>query len=210
MVNIKLALAFAIAIATTMHSEAKDVRSIKYRDRTILFSPEKIKRQIIRRGLIDNTGAPAKGRLDAKYLIIYYSAHWCGGCRGFTPKLAEFYRKYHDKYDFEIVFCSNDRSQEQMLEYIREFKMPWPSLARLKGNFYIKMYGARRFLQNGSIKLGIPKLVLINMKNGKCYGSPLFGEAENLRAPQVLDRFKKELAITDSEIQNNPPQNNSK
>jgi thiol-disulfide isomerase/thioredoxin len=208
--TIKLALTafFTIAAAFGAQSETdetkiavKDIRSIKYKNRTITLSPEKLKRQIERCGLIDHTGAATKGRLDAKYLLIYFSAHWCGGCRGFTPKLAEFYRKYHDKYDFEIVFCSSDHSQEQMLEYIREFKMPWPCLARQKGNFYIKIYGARSFIPNGTFHMGIPKLMVMNMANGKCYGVPLFGEAENLRAKQTLKRFKKELGITDSKIQ---------
>ena len=31
--------------------------------------------------------------LDGKVVGIYFSAHWCPPCRGFTPKLAEWYTK---------------------------------------------------------------------------------------------------------------------
>ena len=28
-----------------------------------------------------------------KYVAVYFSAHWCPPCRGFTPKLSEWYTK---------------------------------------------------------------------------------------------------------------------
>lgn len=29
---------------------------------------------------------------DAEVVGIYFSAHWCGPCRGFTPRLVETYK----------------------------------------------------------------------------------------------------------------------
>ena len=55
---------------------------------------------------------------------IYFSAHWCPPCRGFTPQLVEFYKKFNkDKKRFEIVFVSNDKDEESWKEYFSE--MPW-------------------------------------------------------------------------------------
>jgi len=34
-------------------------------------------------------GDVAAASLDSKYLMIYFSAHWCGPCRGFTPELTK-------------------------------------------------------------------------------------------------------------------------
>ena len=43
---------------------------------------------------------------------LYFSAHWCPPCRGFTPQLAKFYDEgLKDK--MEIVFCSSDKGQAQ-------------------------------------------------------------------------------------------------
>ena len=57
---------------------------------------------------------------------IYFSAHWCPPCRGFTPKLAEWYTKFRktDKgKNFEVVFASSDRDEESFNEYYAT--MPW-------------------------------------------------------------------------------------
>ena len=38
---------------------------------------------------------------------IYFSAHWCPPCRGFTPKLAEWYTANAEKlHEVEVVFAS--------------------------------------------------------------------------------------------------------
>jgi nucleoredoxin len=63
------------------------------------------------------------------YYAIYYSAHWCPPCRGFTPKLVDFYNKASRKHDhFEIIFVSSDRSEKDMAGYMKEADMPWLAL----------------------------------------------------------------------------------
>ena len=60
---------------------------------------------------------------------IYFSAHWCPPCRGFTPKLIEFYnneKQKRDNINFEIVFVSWDRDEESFKEYFNT--MPWLAL----------------------------------------------------------------------------------
>jgi len=68
------------------------------------------------------------GALKGKSVALYFSAHWCPPCRGFTPKLAETYKamKASGKDDFEFVFVSSDRDQASFDEYLGE--MPWIAL----------------------------------------------------------------------------------
>jgi len=56
---------------------------------------------------------------------LYFSAHWCPPCRGFTPELDKFYKQIKKKVGdmFEIVFVSSDRSEEEWKNYFAE--MPW-------------------------------------------------------------------------------------
>ncbi|WAQ95335.1 NXN-like protein [Mya arenaria] len=56
---------------------------------------------------------------------IYFSAHWCPPCRGFTPELAKFYNTCADE-KFMIVFISSDRDEASFKEYYNE--MPWSAL----------------------------------------------------------------------------------
>lgn len=92
---------------------------------------------------------------EPRFYAFYFSAHWCPPCRGFTPKLVEFYNAQEGKKkDFEIIYVSSDNSEAQMEEYIKEDKMPWPAIAyrnvaRMKE---IKKYGGK----------GIPCLVLVD------------------------------------------------
>jgi len=63
-------------------------------------------------------------------LMFYFSAHWCPPCRKLTPLLVEFYQALRneniDSSEFDVVFISSDRSQEQFDDYYDE--MPWAHL----------------------------------------------------------------------------------
>ena len=71
-----------------------------------------------------------ESRKEPEFYAFYYSAHWCGPCRRFTPKLRAFYNGMRAMgYDnFEIVFVSSDRSGRMMETYMEEDKMPWPAV----------------------------------------------------------------------------------
>merc|ERR1740129_100852 len=75
-----------------------------------------------------------------KAVCIYFSAHWCPPCRGFTPVLAEAYEAQGDK-DVEVVFVSSDGSEDGFNEYYE--LMPWvaipfASLPEFKGGLSSK------------------------------------------------------------------------
>lgn len=75
----------------------------------------------------DNTPIDA-GSLAGKIIGLYFSAHWCPPCRGFTPLLAEKYRQLiGEGKNFEIIFISSDRDEASAAEYFKE--MPWIMLS---------------------------------------------------------------------------------
>jgi nucleoredoxin len=61
--------------------------------------------------------------LDGKAVFFYFSASWCPSCRGFTPQLLEFYEKFHEQKNFEVVFCTWDEEEDDFDGYYA--KMPW-------------------------------------------------------------------------------------
>lgn len=68
---------------------------------------------------------------DNKYVIVYFSAHWCPPCRNFTPKFAEWYKKNQPKLagterSFDVIFVSSDRQQDAFEEYWNS--QPWLAL----------------------------------------------------------------------------------
>jgi nucleoredoxin len=69
---------------------------------------------------------PVAEVLKGKYVGIYFSAHWCPPCRGFTPKLAVSYDEYLKAKDLEIVFVSSDKDEKAFEEYYAE--QPWVAL----------------------------------------------------------------------------------
>ena len=78
-------------------------------------------------GIINIAGEPVDmDALKGKVVGMYFSAHWCGPCRAFTPKLVEYRNKYKD--NFEVVFVSSDRSAEDQATYMKEANMPWPTM----------------------------------------------------------------------------------
>ena len=69
---------------------------------------------------------------------LYFSAHWCPPCRGFTPKLADVYKELNGlEKSFEIVFLSSDKSEDAFKEYFNE--MPWLALPFTKRDLKTKL-----------------------------------------------------------------------
>ena len=55
---------------------------------------------------------------SSEIICLYFSAHWCGPCRKFTPSLSEFYKEINSETkQIEIIFCSSDQDQNQFNEY---------------------------------------------------------------------------------------------
>ena len=80
--------------------------------------------------LLTKDGKVPVSTLDsAPAVAIYFSAHWCPPCRGFTPVLNAFYEEANeDDKQVEIVFVSLDQSQAQFDEYWGEMSfmaIPW-------------------------------------------------------------------------------------
>lgn len=57
------------------------------------------------------------------FTFCKFLAHWCPPCRGFTPQLVDFYNKYREEKNFEIIFVSLDNDDRQFQEYYDQ--MPW-------------------------------------------------------------------------------------
>lgn len=91
----------------------------------------------------------------ASAVALYFSAHWCGPCRNFTPQLA---RALSGNMwpQLAVVFVSSDRDPASFLQYYAE--MPWlavpfesPSRQLLGAHFQVR---------------GIPSLVILNARTG--------------------------------------------
>merc|ERR1712071_68042 len=48
---------------------------------------------------------------------VYFSAHWCPPCRGFTPVLKKAYEDYFKGKNVEIIFVSSDRTAADGMSY---------------------------------------------------------------------------------------------
>jgi nucleoredoxin len=128
--------------------------------------------RVVRQGSTDAIAGVAKGnlvRLQNGNLVscydeelapkqiygLYFSAHWCGPCRKFTPQLVAYYNQIaRDHPEFEIIFVSADKSADGMATYMRESGMPWPAIE------YNKLANVPT-LQKYAGK-GIPDLVIVD------------------------------------------------
>jgi len=87
-------------------------------------------------------------------VALYFSAHWCPPCRGFTPVLADKYKALvGDGKAFEVVFVSSDKDEASFDEYYAE--QPW--LALPFGSRDVKAALSKKYKVSG-----IPSLVLLD------------------------------------------------
>lgn len=118
-----------------------------------------------------------------KYFAFYRSAMWCPPCRKFTPDLVDFYKKQKRRgASFELVFISGDRSEDDMANYMNEYKMDWPAFKHGKNTDIVK--------RNGN---GIPNLIITDAEGNKLLDS--YDSSGNFIGPTaVMKDFEKLLA----------------
>ena len=78
-----------------------------------------------------NVSRDTQELLEGKeHVMIYFSAHWCPPCRGYTPTLSSAYteKSVDGSNKGVVIFVSSDRDQEQFNEYYDEmsfFALPY-------------------------------------------------------------------------------------
>jgi nucleoredoxin len=103
--------------------------------------------------IVGKDGTSMLGKdIQAKALGIYFSAHWCPPCRGFTPKLAEWYKSDLKSKGLEVVFVSSDKDDSAFKDYFGE--QPWLAL-----DFEDK--ASKKALDSIFGVSGIPSLVIV-------------------------------------------------
>ena len=92
--------------------------------------------------------------LKGKKIGLYFSAHWCPPCRGFTPVLAKIYEEVCKKHDgdFEVIFVSRDQDEPSFKDYLGD--MPWLAIPFNDSQTRNKL--CSKYSVNG-----IPKLVIL-------------------------------------------------
>ncbi|GMI52462.1 hypothetical protein TeGR_g14590 [Tetraparma gracilis] len=156
--------------------------------------------------LASKSGDVASSTLDDKNLMLYFSAHWCPPCRGFTPELVKVYNELKKtRSDMELVFVSSDRDEAAFDEYFAE--MPWlalPYADRDAKSALSKMFDVD----------GIPSLVVLGPKaadgtrpviNGSARGE---ADMDNLAAfpwhPKPFADLAKTVECNGSDINESP------
>ncbi len=118
--------------------------------------------------------------LEKKTLYaLYFSAHWCGPCRKFTPQLVDYYNRVAPQHpEFELIFISNDRAPFNMETYMKEASMPWPAVdfAKISSKAALNRYEGK----------GIPCLVLVDA-SGRVISDSYQGEKYRGPAKVVAD-----------------------
>ena len=107
----------------------------------------------------DGVVSTAEALKGKQAVALYFSAHWCPPCRGFTPKLAEIYTGLVAAgKSFEIVFVSSDREETDFDSYFGE--QPWLALPYAERK--LKAALSKKFKVSG-----IPSLIILDGETGE-------------------------------------------
>lgn len=117
---------------------------------------------------------------ENEFIGLYFSAHWCGPCRQFTPALAEFYNAINkDKKQIEIIFVSSDRKITDFQTYFDS--MPWIAIPFDSDNR--ELLGDQYSIQS------IPTLLIFD-KKGNLVDSNARGTVANMGV-KAIESWKK-------------------
>lgn len=125
------------------------------------YKPEPFSKALLGTSLRQPKGemVQASEVLDVDVIALYFSAHWCPPCRGFTPTLCEKYTalKAAGK-SMELVFVSSDRDEAAFADYADS--MTFPAMA------YADRAGKEKLSKLFKVQ-GIPSLVFVDARTGE-------------------------------------------
>ena len=135
-----------------------------------------------------SVAVPVAETLGGKeFILVYASAHWCGPCRQYTPKLIAWYQQQvtsattsspnHDRNEstMEIVFVSADHDEASFQSYYST--MPWTA---------IDYDDATREQLMSYIRVtGIPRLAVLDGRTGRII------EDNAVNKPLDVQRWRK-------------------
>jgi thiol-disulfide isomerase/thioredoxin len=101
------------------------------------------------------TRTSASALVGKKLILLYFSAHWCGPCRQFTPRLASLYPQISEHV--EVIFVSSDRSESDFNSYFST--MPWIALP------FSEQFYKQTLSQKCGVR-GIPSLCVLDPITG--------------------------------------------
>jgi nucleoredoxin len=121
---------------------------------------------------------------ECDYVVLYFTAHWCGPCRAFTPTLVKFYEENAAEGNFEVVMVSWDHNERSMFDYMTSFKMPYPAIP------YQRV--ASTGLKERHRVSGIPSLVVLDREGQVVTGSYAGGRyvPPSMVLQNLAERFK--------------------
>ena len=90
--------------------------------------------------------------VQGKAVLLNFFATWCPPCKAEIPHLNNLKKKYNGEFEVVAVLVENDKSNEQMKQFINEFSVNYP-IVNSKEN--MKLIGAV-----GGVK-SIPTMFLI-------------------------------------------------
>jgi thiol-disulfide isomerase/thioredoxin len=138
-----------VGIATHATLGAADVASTKYHFSLLGDSPE----------LFDASGKTVvpKYILKQKYLVLYFSASWCGPCHQFNPEFIAWYKANGGGKDFEVILVGQDDDTAAIKKYMKDEAFPWIAFEKKGKQFEAieKKYGGK----------GIPCVVVLDEKD---------------------------------------------
>ena len=112
--------------------------------------------------------------LRGKYVLVQFTATWCGPCQREIPGMLEAYKKYHDK-GFEIVSVYIGQRESDPVatvkNYVEKEKLPWIILSEALTE------KAGQPPQGRVFKIrSVPTMLLVN-KEGEVHKTDMRGEA---------------------------------
>ena len=140
-------------------------------------------------GAASSDQAPLKVNIEdalggKEFVLFYISAHWCGPCRNYTPKLIHWYKQQLSSSStksvtnfspVEVVFVSADHDMKGFTSYYRT--MPWTAIPY--------DHDAREQVMSLLKVRGIPRLVVYDCRSGKVVEENAVGK------PLDLSRWRK-------------------